>query len=132
MISYGIIYDFENVINDINNIMTYMTKSYDFEVNELRSIHIAVMSFKYSVCLSNIPMGFPLEDGKETFCNAGDSDLIHGLGRSRLHTHTHMYIYILLIHSSASGYLGCFHVLAIINIVNSIAMNTQCICIFSN
>ena len=44
MVSYGIIYDFENVINDI---MTYMTKSYDFEVNELsiiisRSIHIAV------------------------------------------------------------------------------------------
>ena len=44
MVSYGIIYDFENVINDI---MTYMTKSYDFEVNELsiiisRPIHIAV------------------------------------------------------------------------------------------
>ena len=45
MISYGIIYDFENVINDINNIMTYMTKSYDFEVNDLRSIHIAVNVF---------------------------------------------------------------------------------------
>ena len=61
-------------------------------------------------------MGFPGgTDGKASVCSAGDPGSIPGLGRSPEEGNVAHQYHSFLMHSSADGYLSCFHVLAIIN-----------------
>ena len=88
-----------------------------------RRHHFIPLTAEY--CSTRIPGG---SDGEESACKAKDPGSVPGLGRSpgegngNIYTYSMVYMHhISFIHSSPDGYLGCFHVLAV---VNSAAVNT--------